>query len=133
MRKFVIVLVLILIVAGLSSWMTVKVVRRFAPTPQPPLVVEKDPYDGWLTVSAGEIISLRLPPNCATDSGAGSMYVACGDTDQTRVHTMTMSSDGQILHIRRGAYKNWPAWDAVMGSMRIKSPLNRSVTISLDE
>lgn len=103
--------------------------QTVAETDQP---VGVDPYEGWKTISPGNVISLRIPANCHGDPGAGTMYIVCPETEGNQpTPDMVISSDGQTVNIRRWENQEWNEWDKVIASLHVLSPLDRNVSINI--
>ena len=91
-----------------------------------------DPYEGWSTVTPGGVVSLRIPPGCIGDPGAGNLYIACQEPgDDTPTSRMHISSDGIQVNIRRGEDTAWDQWDTVIQSLEIVTPLNRDIQVNI--
>ena len=91
---------------------------------------EGDAYEGWGTIQPGGVISLRIPPGCTGDPGAGSIFVICEGGD---IPEFVASSDGMQVNIRRWEDMEVKEWDKILASMRLLTPLNRAVQINIDE
>jgi hypothetical protein len=104
-----------------------------APTPAPVIPAE-DPYEGWGTIMPGGVISLRIPPGCMGDPGAGSTYIVCPTpTDDTPTPGMRVSSDGIQVNIRRWEDLEWEHWDKVVASLKVLAPLDRDIQINIQK
>lgn len=90
-----------------------------------------DTYEGWLAITSGGVVSMRIPPGCITDAGAGTMYVLCPEQGETPV--MTVSSDGITVSIRRWEEGVWEYWDQVVASIEVVTPLAHDLTINIQK
>lgn len=109
-----------------------------AATNQPVVVAPQpastDPYEGWGTLEPGGVLSLRIPPGCHGDPGAGNIYVVCPTPgNDTPIPDMHISSDGQQVNIRRWEGLEWDQWDKVIASIKILAPLGRDVQINIQK
>ena len=107
-----------------------------APTPaaEPQPVPSVDPYEGWGTIEPGGVVSLRIPPGCHGDPGAGNIYVVCPTPgNDTPTPDMHVSSDGMQVNIRRWEDMAWEHWDKVVASLRVLAPLGRDVQINIQK
>jgi hypothetical protein len=112
------------------------VVAPESPEAQVPVVPAPvaDAYEGWGTVTPGGVVTLRIPPGCTTDSGAGSTYIVCPTPgNDTPTPDMRISSDGQLVHIQRWENQKWEQWDKVIASLKVLAPLDREVTIQIQK
>lgn len=101
-----------------------------APEAAPPV----DPYEGWGTIQPGGVVSLRIPPGCHGDPGAGNIYVICPTPgNDTPTPDMHVSSDGMQVNIRRWEDMEWEHWDKVVASLRVLAPLDREVQINIQK
>ena len=113
---------------------------RFSSSPEPapavapqPAPEPEDPYAGWGTIQPGGVISMRIPPGCKGDPGAGNIYVVCPTPgNDTPTPDMHVSSDGLQVNIRRWEGMEWEHWDKVIASIRVLAPLDRDVQINID-
>lgn len=128
---------LIIVVAGLSAWVTARMVPREALVVTDDTAVQApsvpvDPYVGWSEIILGNVISLHIPPTCRTAVDSTLMF--CDEPgNETPLPVMAISSNGGKVSLRRWENLVWSQWDAVIGSLKIKSPLDRSVEIIIDK
>ena len=102
-----------------------------APTPAPPSA-SADPYEGWGTLTPGGVITLRIPPGCHGDPGAGNIYVVCPTPgNDTPTPDMHISSDGIQVNIRRWEDQAWDQWDMVINSIRVLTPMSHDIQINV--
>lgn len=105
-----------------------------APAPEPETAPPVDPYEGWGTIQPGGVVSLRIPPGCHGDPGAGNIYVVCPTPgNDTPTPDMHVSSDGMQVNIRRWEDMDWEHWDKVVASLRVLAPLDREVQINIQK
>ena len=105
-----------------------------APAPTPETAPPADPYEGWGTIQPGGVVSLRIPPGCHGDPGAGNVYVVCPTPgNDTPTPDMHVSSDGMQVNIRRWEDMDWEYWDKVVASLRVLAPLDREVQINIQK
>jgi len=95
-----------------------------------------DPYDGWGEIQPGGVVSLRIPPGCEGDPGAGNIYVICPTADEPRPDpVMHTSSDGVIVNIGHWEGENgptdWEPYEKVVESLRVRPGLDHDVTINI--
>jgi hypothetical protein len=103
------------------------------PTPAPPAAAA-DPYEGWGTLTPGGVVSLRIPPGCHGDPGAGNIYVVCPTPgNDSPTPDMHISSDGIQVNIRRWEDQAWEHWDEVIASMRVLTPLSHDIQINVQK
>lgn len=103
------------------------------PVEQAPVAVA-DPYEGWHEIQPGGVVSMRIPPNCQADPGAGNLYVVCPENEgDTPTPDMHISSDGIQVNIRRWENMEWDQWDKVIASLRVMPDLDRDVQISIQK
>jgi hypothetical protein len=105
-----------------------------APVVQVPAVTPVDPYEGWGTIMPGGVVSLRIPPGCYGDPGAGNIYVVCPTPgNDTPTPDMHLSSDGIQVNISRWENQDWDQWDKVVASLRVLVPLDRKIQINIEK
>lgn len=93
-----------------------------------------DPYEGWGEIQPGGIVSLRIPPGCYGDPGAGSIYVICPTAEQPEpIPEFVASSDGIQVNIRRWEGLEVAHWDEIIASIRVLAPLDRAVQINIEK
>lgn len=129
-------LTLLLIGAGCvpmtSSKVAAPMPAAVAPAPQPePSAV--DPYEGWGEIQPGGVVSLRIPPNCKVDPGAGSTYVTCQREWEDPLPEFVVSSDGVQVNIRRWEGLEVAHWDEIIASLRVLTPLRSEVQITIEK
>lgn len=140
MLRLLPLLALLAIGAGCNPRASAPVARPVpvAPAPQqvPPQPVAQlaDSYVGWGTIEPGGIVSLRIPPGCNADPGAGNIYVVCPTPgNDTPTPDMHISSDGIQVNIKRWEDMDWEHWDEVIASLRVLAPLGREVQINIQK
>jgi hypothetical protein len=105
-----------------------------APVVQVPAVTTADPYEGWGTLMPGGVVSLRIPPGCHGDPGAGNIYVVCPTPgNDTPTPDMHLSSDGIQVNISRWEGQDWDQWDKVVASLKVLVPLTHKIQINIEE
>lgn len=93
-----------------------------------------DPYAAWTTIYPGNVISLKIPPGCVGDPGAGSIYVVCATPDGSDpLPSMVTSSDGVIVNIRRYEGAAWKDWDKVIASIAINTPVREGFRLTIEK
>lgn len=131
-KRFVVLLLsLVAVVTGYSLLPDGALDRPLQEAPE--AVPVADPYEGWGEIRPGGVISLRIPPGCKGDPGAGSTYVYCGDLEDQPLPEFVVSSDGIQVNVRRYEDLEVREWDKILSSMKLLMPLNRAVQINIDE
>lgn len=93
-----------------------------------------DPYAGWNEIEPGGVVSLRIPPGCKGDPGAGNIYVVCPTPgNDTPTPDMHISSDGIQVNIKRWEDQAWPEWNKVIASLKVLEPLDRDIQINIQK
>lgn len=82
----------------------------------------------------GGAVSLRIPPGCQAEGAAGSTYVTCPTPgNPTPTPDLVASSDGLTVDIKRWEDQSWEHWDKVIASLRVLTPLDREVKITIQK
>ncbi len=122
MKKLFPLLVLVLLGAGCATVPAANV----AP-------VQTDPYEGWGTIEPGSVVSLRIPPGCSGDPGAGSIYVICPTADNPQpTPEFVTSSDGIVVNIRTWEGQPPADWDKIIDSLRVLTPVDHDIEIHVE-
>ncbi|MBP9718393.1 hypothetical protein KBD59_03800 [Candidatus Gracilibacteria bacterium] len=132
----------IVVVAGACIYGTYLIVNKSAqrlPPALPPVQVTPEPTPALdpvppvappsgKTITAGGVVTMTIPENCETDSGAGTTHVVCNRLDRVAI-----TSDGLIVKIRQGSNPNWDYWNDFIASIRVKTPLSHGITIQIEQ
>lgn len=130
-------IITILIVAAVSAYgsylFLVKPVVVAPPAQQASVVTVPSTENANVkTITAGGVIEVKIPSDCETSGAAGSTYVICPTAgNPTPTPDAVISSDGQVVSIKRWEDQVWPFWDEFIASIRVKTPLTHEVTIKI--
>lgn len=96
-----------------------------------------DTYEGWGEIRPGSVVSLRIPPGCHGDPGAGNIYVVCPTADDPEPDpVMHTSSDGITVNIGRWEGTDgpvaWDEYDKAVASLRVLRPMDRDIEIHVE-
>lgn len=131
-------ILLILVVALISVYGTYLYINKQAAAvpaapKEPDPIVKVDEMANWMTISPGGVIEMKIPKGCASEGAAGSTYVSCSENGGAPVSSAVISSDGMTVNIRKGENTAWQNWDKFLSSLKVITPLSRSIEISIEQ